>query len=84
MGVAGGLNDNAVYTSDITSFYPNGFGLYNMSGNVSEWVEDVYRPLSSQDVNDVAPFRGNQFTTVDLDKDGKPQRDSLGRIKCRC
>ncbi len=44
MGVAGGLNDNAVYTADVTSFYPNGFGLYNMSGNVSEWVA---RRLSS-------------------------------------
>ena len=47
MGVAGGLNDHAVYTAPVTSFFPNGFGLYNMSGNVSEWVEDVYRPLSS-------------------------------------
>ncbi len=83
MGVAGGLNDNAVYTADVTSFYPNGFGLYNMSGNVSEWVEDVYRPLSSQDVNDVAPFRGNKFETMDLNKEGKPERDSLGRIKYR-
>ncbi len=83
MGVAGGLNDNAVYTADVTSFYPNGFGLYNMSGNVSEWVEDVYRPLSSQDVNGVAPFRGNKFETMDLGKEGKPERDSLGRIKYR-
>jgi gliding motility-associated lipoprotein GldJ len=83
MGVAGGLNDNAVYTADVTSFYPNGFGLYNMSGNVSEWVEDVFRPLSSQDVDGVAPFRGNKFETMDLGKEGKPERDSLGRIKYR-
>jgi sulfatase modifying factor 1 len=83
MGVAGGLNDNAVYTAPVTSFFPNGFGLYNMAGNVSEWVGDVYRPLSTQDVNDVAPYRGNKFETVDLGKEGKAERDSLGRIKMR-
>ncbi len=82
MGVAGGLNDRAVYTSPIETFYPNGYGLYNMSGNVSEWVGDVYRPLSSVDVDDVAPFRGNKFTTVDLST-GKPELDSLGKIKMR-
>jgi sulfatase modifying factor 1 len=83
MGVAGGLNDNAVYTAPVTSFFPNAFGLYNMSGNVSEWVSDVYRPMSTQDVEDVAPYRGNKFETVALDKDGKSDRDSLGRIKMR-
>lgn len=82
MGVAGGLNDRAVYTAPVGTFYPNGFGLYNMSGNVSEWVKDVYRPLSPIDVDDVAPFRGNKFTTVDLST-GKAERDSLGRIKMR-
>ena len=46
MGVAGGLNDRAVYTAPVNSFFPNAFGLYNMSGNVNEWVGDVYRPLS--------------------------------------
>ena len=82
MGVAGGLNDRAVYTAPVTSFYPNGFGLYNMSGNVSEWVGDVYRPLSAIDKDDVAPFRGNKFSVVDRST-GKPERDSLGRIKMR-
>ncbi|MDP4256531.1 MAG: SUMF1/EgtB/PvdO family nonheme iron enzyme, partial [Bacteroidota bacterium] len=75
--------DNAVYTAPVTSFFPNGFGLYNMAGNVSEWVGDVYRPMSTQDVNDVAPYRGNKFETVELDKEGKASRDSLGRIKMR-
>jgi sulfatase modifying factor 1 len=82
MGVAGGLNDRAVYTAPVGSFYPNGFGLYNMSGNVSEWVGDVYRPLSPIDVNDVAPYRGNRFSALDLST-GKPERDSVGRIKTR-
>jgi gliding motility-associated lipoprotein GldJ len=81
-GLAGGLNDRAMYTSDVRSFYPNGFGLYNMAGNVSEWVFDVYRPLSPLDVDDMAPVRGNVFKTVDLTT-GEATRDSLGRVKMR-
>ena len=45
MGVAGGLNDNGAYTAEVDTYAPNSFGLYNMAGNVSEWVFDVFRPL---------------------------------------
>jgi sulfatase modifying factor 1 len=45
MGVAGSLNDNADVTAPVFSYWPNDYGLYNMAGNVSEWVMDVYRPL---------------------------------------
>ncbi|HEY8398551.1 MAG TPA: SUMF1/EgtB/PvdO family nonheme iron enzyme [Flavihumibacter sp.] len=84
MGVAGGLNDRAVYTAPVESFYPNGFGLYNMSGNVNEWTADVYRPLSLTDFDDVSPYRGNKFSTVEIDpSENRPIRDSLGRIKYR-
>lgn len=84
MGVAGGLNDRAVYTAPVESFYPNGFGIYNMSGNVNEWTADVYRPLSLTDFDDVSPYRGNKYSTVDIDaSENKPTRDSLGRIKYR-
>ena len=81
MGVAGGLNDNAAIPAEVTAFAPNGFGLYNMSGNVSEWVADVYRPLSSLEVDDFNPYRGNKFMKVDLSKGEGNLRDSLGRIK---
>jgi len=82
MGIAGKLNDNAEITAPVESFYPNDFGLYNMAGNVSEWVMDVYRPLSSMDMDDLNPYRGNVFMQMQLDADGIPvEKDSLGRIR---
>lgn len=35
-----------VFTAPVKSYPPNGYGLYNVSGNVSEWTLDVYRPMS--------------------------------------
>jgi gliding motility-associated lipoprotein GldJ len=73
MGVAGSLNDNADVTAPVFSYWPNDYGLYNMAGNVSEWVMDVYRPLSPEDNNDFRPFRGNVFKTKVLNSDGAIQ-----------
>jgi len=70
MGTAGYLNDNADVTAPVLSYWPNDYGLYNMAGNVSEWVMDVYRPLSAQDKDDFRPFRGNVFKTQVKDVDG--------------
>jgi gliding motility-associated lipoprotein GldJ len=81
MGVAGGLNDNASIPGPIEAFFPNGFGLYNMSGNVNEWVADVYRPLSTLDVDDLNPYRGNEFKKLYKNSQGEYERDSLGRVK---
>ena len=58
-GIAGSLNDGAMITEYIYAYPPNDYGLYNMAGNVNEWVQDVYRPLSFQDVEDLNPFRRN-------------------------
>ena len=59
-GIAGKLNDGAMITDYIYSHPPNDFGLYNMAGNVNEWVFDVYRPLSFQDMEDLNPVRRSQ------------------------
>ncbi len=81
MGVAGSLNDGADITAPTDSYWPNDFGLYNMAGNVSEWVQDVYRPLSSEDISDYSPFRGNVFTNKQTDFEGfVAEKDSLGRL----
>ena len=84
MGVAGNLNDAGDITTPVFNYWPNDYGLYNMSGNVSEWVMDVYRPLSPEDMNDFRSFRGNVYETVKLDQDGNIQeKDSLGHITKR-
>lgn len=70
MGVAGKLNDNGDITTPVFSYWPNDYGLYNMAGNVSEWVMDVYRPLSMEDMEDFRPFRGNVFRTKERDNEG--------------
>lgn len=70
MGVAGNLNDGADVTAPVESFWPNDYGLYHMAGNVSEWVMDVYRPLTSEDYDEFRPFRGNVFQTKLLNNDG--------------
>jgi hypothetical protein len=53
-----------------------------MAGNVSEWVLDVYRPMSYQYVSDFNPYRGNVYKNVMKDMDGSvAEKDSLGRIQ---
>jgi sulfatase modifying factor 1 len=52
-----GLNDGYFIPGPVKAFYPNDFGLYNMSGNVAEWVFDTYRVLSYEDVEDLNPGR---------------------------
>ncbi len=84
MGVAGRLNDNADITAPVYSYVPNDYGLYNMGGNVAEWVMDVYRPLSHEDVSDFRSFRGNDYMTQVTDDEGAiAEKDSLGRITMR-
>lgn len=90
MGIAGNLNDNAAFPAPVRSFMPNDYGLYNMAGNVNEWVADVYRPLTSVTLRDVEnhdlnPYRGGVFEELVLDQDGRPvdDLDSLGRLRRR-
>lgn len=84
-GVGGYLNDKADITAPVRAYPPNDFGLYNMAGNVNEWVQDTYRQTSFEEFDDFNPFRGNEFTNKRLadptkglyakDKYGKPIKD---------
>ncbi len=69
-GVAGFPNPGGDITMPVKSFWPNDYGLYDMAGNVNEWVKDVYRPLSFEEVADFRPFRGNVFRVPARDEDG--------------
>ena len=85
MGTAGNLNDRATITAPVNSYYPNDFGLYNMAGNVNEWVLDVYRSTSFDDVAEYNSFRGNMYLTPIVEKEDEVGNkifkiDSLGRI----
>lgn len=60
-GLGGRLNDAAMITDEVYAYPPNDFGLYNMAGNVNEWVEDLYRPLTFEDVDDLNPVRKSGF-----------------------
>ena len=44
--------------------------MYNMAGNVAEWVADVYRPIIDNDANDFSYFRGNVFEKKKIDEFG--------------
>ncbi len=70
-GIAGKLNDGAMITDYIYAYPPNDFGLYNMAGNVSEWVYDVYRPLSQQDFDDLNPLRRDGYLDEEKGYDKK-------------
>ena len=63
-GIAGWGNDGADITTETKSFRPNPLGLYDMEGNVAEWVADAYRPIIDDQANDFNYYRGNVFKKV--------------------
>ena len=80
MGVSGMLNDGYVITNPVDAFAPNDFGLYNMAGNVNEWVMDVYRETTYQDVTEYNSFRGNIYTRALKNDKGEYEVNSRGCI----
>jgi gliding motility-associated lipoprotein GldK len=47
--------DNSLYTVEAKSYDPNGYGLYNMAGNVSEWTDASYDPSAYEYVSSMNP-----------------------------
>lgn len=70
-GLAGWSNDGADITNVIMSYEPNDFGLYDMAGNVAEWVYDIYEPRIDNDFNDFNYTRGNTFKQIVKEEGGQ-------------
>ncbi|MAT89721.1 MAG: gliding motility lipoprotein GldJ [Flavobacteriaceae bacterium] len=70
-GIAGWSDDGADITAEVKSYEPNEFGLYDMAGNVAEWVADVYRPIVDDEFNDFNYYRGNVYTKNAIGEDGQ-------------
>jgi len=47
--------DQALYTVEAKSYEPNDYNLYNMAGNVSEWVDSSYDPASYEFMSTMNP-----------------------------
>lgn len=69
-GIAGWSDDGADITNAVKSYEPNDYGLYDMAGNVAEWVADVYRPIIDDEFNDFNYYRGNVYTKNAINDDG--------------
>lgn len=54
-----GYNDNYIVSAPVGTYAPNRLGLYDMSGNVAEWVNDFYEiPDSAPVVDPLGPDNG--------------------------
>ena len=70
-GIAGWSDDGGDITVQVKTYPPNDFGVYDMAGNVAEWVADVYRPIIDDNANDFNYYRGNIYSKSAIGEDGK-------------
>jgi gliding motility-associated lipoprotein GldJ len=69
-GISGWSDDGADITNQVMSYAPNNFGIYDMAGNVAEWVADVYRPIVDDEFSDFGYYRGNVYGKNAIGEDG--------------
>jgi len=69
-GIAGWSDDGADITNEVMSYEANDFGIYDMAGNVAEWVADVYRPVVDDEFSDFGYYRGNVYEKNKINSTG--------------
>lgn len=80
-GLAGWSDDRGDITVAVKTYPPNDFGLYDMAGNVAEWVADVYRPIIDDGESDFNYYRGNVYMKHAIGEDGKQVVVTADNIK---
>jgi formylglycine-generating enzyme required for sulfatase activity len=60
-------DDGYVATSPVKAFPPNGFGLYDVGGNVWQWCSDWYRPDSYQTADPNTPVKNPKGPADSID-----------------
>jgi formylglycine-generating enzyme required for sulfatase activity len=56
LGPSGSCNDGYAYTAPVGHFLPNAFGLYDMHGNVRQWVADCFHRSYAGAPTDGSPW----------------------------
>jgi sulfatase modifying factor 1 len=62
--------DGWIGTAPVDAFRPNGFGMFNMTGNVWEWVRDGFGPLPAPDRAPVLDPVGPSYGTARVQRGG--------------
>jgi tetratricopeptide (TPR) repeat protein len=74
------VNDGYEQVSPVGSFPPNGFGLYDMGGNVMEWVQDYY----DRNYYETSPIKDPQGPQTGTSRVNKGGNWFASPTDCRC